>query len=429
MENRMQVVETLRKILREESVREQIMLFAMRIYVAELAKALGERSEEKAAEANRKPDGWNDECLRILGPLVVRLPKPPIIAAQDLARPLFDSFRECKDKADYDQSVERFLAQVGVIRVDLHRSHPLSVGTGRFAVIDDDDFVYGIDSIPLFKSESGFAIYLLGALPAASRFGGESGWLDQEAYIQLEATCTEAALQQAGEEAKQVVATLIYSGDVLFRQKKSHEAVSTLLAGKVKEALEEGLQTVAVLTKDGELGDWFSFIPYCLEAFYAQPPKKDSINRRITTATRLLTQADMQADNSVGLALSVAAVEAMLCRKGSDLANMFSENASALLEPEPGSRSQAVEWCKKLYNLRSEVLHGTGFNATSTDVSHARLLAAAVLKAMVERRNFVRRMEGDVEKVDVLLKELFADKYTPGQLTGVEESPIVYAWR
>ena len=72
----------------------------------------------------------------------------------------------------------------------------------------------------------------------------------------------------------------------------------------------------AFLICDRALGPHFSFIPDCLAAYFSRPPKRDSILRRISMATRLLTQSDSQGDDSIALALSVAAVEAMLCRKG-----------------------------------------------------------------------------------------------------------------
>jgi len=108
---------------------------------------------------------------------------------------------------------------------------------------------------------------------------------------------------------------------------------------------------------------------------------------------------------------------------------MFAENTASLLEPDPRFRPNAVKWGKKLYGLRSDVLHGSELNVSPEDASNARLLAAAVLKAMIERRKFVRKMGAEVETPDDLLKELANDKYTPGQLTGVEESAVVVAWR
>lgn len=433
----MKILETLRRVLTDESVKKGIASLAANLDMVKGLDTIASGVIRTRKEAIRELHNLRLKCLDDLDALIVdRLPRPQVAVAQDLVVPFLKSFWVSRDEVTFTQSVDDFLAQLQMVPIGHRRSQPLPVGTGQFMPIADGRPAFGIVPSPLFESESSFSINLLGVMPAAHGLGLASGMQCFEVYIQIEAACTEAAMERACAEARQVVATLIRCGSQLSTRSgiddlyadMSNERLSEL-SMSAEERLQDFAATVGVLCIDGKLCPLFSFIPGCLDAFYAQPPKKDSILRRISTATRLMTQADSQSDHCVELALSVAAVEAMLCRKGADLANMFAENASALLEPDPTYRSSAVRWCKKLYGLRSEVLHGTGFNATRADASNARLLAAAVLKAMIERRDFVGRMGGDVETPEDLLKELFNDKYTPGQLTGVEVSAIAAVWR
>ncbi len=50
---------------------------------------------------------------------------------------------------------------------------------------------------------------------------------------------------------------------------------------------------------------------------------------------------------------------------------MFSENMAALLEPKPEHRFDAERWSKRLYDLRSGVLHGTELDTSYEDIRTA----------------------------------------------------------
>jgi hypothetical protein len=64
--------------------------------------------------------------------------------------------------------------------------------------------------------------------------------------------------------------------------------------------------TLALLVKN------IQFIRRCLDAYFSRPSKKDSMERRIRNAASLLIESDTQTNDAVGLALSVAAIEALL---------------------------------------------------------------------------------------------------------------------
>src|SRR5262249_23117290 len=120
--------------------------------------------------------------------------------------------------------------------------------------------------------------------------------------------------------------------------------------------------------------------------------------------------------------------ESLLCDdSGSDggIAMQLAEGVATILEPEPNHRQKAVDWVKKLYGIRSRLVHGERVDCLGNEANHARLLAAAVLKAVLERREHRGKLgyEED-EKPEDLLRELKSGKYLPGQLTGVEDSPV-----
>ena len=74
-------------------------------------------------------------------------------------------------------------------------------------------------------------------------------------------------------------------------------------------------------------------VKQCLDAYYANPTKKDSIDRRIRNAVHLLVESDMQANDAVGLSLSVATIEALLGKKTEGIADKLADSVAALLEP------------------------------------------------------------------------------------------------
>ena len=61
---------------------------------------------------------------------------------------------------------------------------------------------------------------------------------------------------------------------------------------------------------------------------------------------------------------------------------------------EPNERFHAIDYVKKLYRRRSEILHGSDIDANQDERENARVLAAAVLQAVIERRQYVRRKAG-----------------------------------
>jgi len=166
----------------------------------------------------------------------------------------------------------------------------------------------------------------------------------------------------------------------------------------------------------------------CIDAYYIEPTKKDSFDRRIHNAVHLLVESDAQSNDGVGLALSVAAMEALLGEKGGDIAEKLAGNVAFLLETELSKRNNAIKFAKNLYNLRSRTLHGEKVEGENQTYMKARHLAAAVLAAIISRRDFLIRGGFNSETPQQLLEGLREMRFDPGQLIGIDESNVRELW-
>lgn len=171
-----------------------------------------------------------------------------------------------------------------------------------------------------------------------------------------------------------------------------------------------------------------ALIKNCLDLFFTEPPKKDSMERRIRNAIHLLAESDNQIMDAIGLALSMAAIEALLGQKEDGLSGKLGIRISTLLEPESSKRNNVEIFFKSLYSLRSDALHGTKIDAELQARKNTRHLAAAALIAVLNRRDFLKRGGFEPETPDALLKELYDKTREPGQFMGVPELNIRSLW-
>lgn len=173
----------------------------------------------------------------------------------------------------------------------------------------------------------------------------------------------------------------------------------------------------------------FPFVRRCIDFYFGTPTKKDSLDRRVRNAVHLLVQADAQPQDSIGLALSIAAIEALLGKKGTDLATVLAESVATLLEPELSRRADAVEFMKDLYDLRSRTLHGELTEGDSKARQNAREIAASVLIAIITNLDFAQRMGLEPKTPDDLFKYLRRQKFEPGLPEWIADSPAAHLWR
>ncbi len=171
----------------------------------------------------------------------------------------------------------------------------------------------------------------------------------------------------------------------------------------------------------------------CLDAFYTDPTKKDSITRRIRNAVHLLVESDAQESDAIGLSLSVAAIDALIGENTpSGISTKLAVNAGVLLEPGLAYRQDAIKYVKKLYDSRSKALHGEIIDGEPEVRAEARHLASAVLWSLISRRTFMVKAgyeQGKCKGLDGLLEDLQDGLFGPGQPMGVSETNACSLWR
>jgi len=172
---------------------------------------------------------------------------------------------------------------------------------------------------------------------------------------------------------------------------------------------------------DGKILEQKLLIRRLIDAYYSEPTKKDTFDRRIRNAVQLLAQSDDQSNDSVGLALSVTAIEALLGENTTGMTEKLAENVAAILDPEVNNRGDAKEFVKGIYNYRSRTLHGEQIDTESNIRSDARLLAAGVLMSVVSHVDFLIKSGFVPRTPQELLKELKNSLFKKGQPIGVSD--------
>jgi len=156
-----------------------------------------------------------------------------------------------------------------------------------------------------------------------------------------------------------------------------------------------------------------------LSSYFLAPVKKtSSIDQRLRNAVHFLVEADNQKSDAIALSLCFSAIEAMVCEKTEGIVDELSRNVASLLEPDALNRPCAIQAIKRLYNLRSKTLHGAVVHAGESIRWQARLLAAAVLKALTEWRRHVGRLGDAANRAD-FMSELRALSSTGKEMVGV----------
>lgn len=168
------------------------------------------------------------------------------------------------------------------------------------------------------------------------------------------------------------------------------------------------------------------FMKLWLDSYFApkSKPKRNTLEWRVRNALRLLVESDSQSDDAVGLSLCVCALEALLGQKCPEISGTLADNIATFLEPELCYRAAAVGFVKRLYDVRSKVLHGECVESERETRVNARRIAAAVLRAVVKRREVMKEAGLGPETLDDLLDDLRKSKYTPGPILGADPCTV-----
>lgn len=171
--------------------------------------------------------------------------------------------------------------------------------------------------------------------------------------------------------------------------------------------------------------DNLDFIKTCIDAYYSKSTTKDTIDRRIRNAIHLMVEADRQQHRSIMLALSFSAIEALVCSKKEGIVDELSRNVATLLEPDRNMRIQTIKLVKKLYNMRSKLLHGENIEINLGKEEQVRRLAAGCLKAMLEWQVFQRKVGKEQKSAkgrDNFFSELEDAKVSGREMVGIPEN-------
>ena len=167
----------------------------------------------------------------------------------------------------------------------------------------------------------------------------------------------------------------------------------------------------------------------CVELAILNTSNKDTFQRRIANAVRLLAEADNQRSDPIGLSLCITAIDALLGRKGPEMTQALADFVAGLLEPEVTLRRQAAECVRDLYDNRSRVLHGDRLEGNSKLRKNARQLAASVLYGVWSYQDIFERFYDKAPKPDDFFGELRKDFVKPGLPVGVLELPVRALWQ
>jgi hypothetical protein len=249
-----------------------------------------------------------------------------------------------------------------------------------------------------------------------------AGWDLELKYLSMKVggTMSEQARSDLTGELTRILPSIIRSVAVVQETPSSTSEDAFVIECKCK---------LPVITK-ALLGRNIRFLRRCLDAYFCDSSKKDCMERRIRNAVSLLAESDTQPHDAVGLALAIAAIEALLGEKGESVSERLSGNLAVLLEPDPVMRVKARKLFKDLYGLRSDALHGRQPANVSDHRVKARRVAAAVLHSVISRQDFLLRGGFHPEQPQDLLRDLENLHWSAGQPMGISVLPAVTSlWR
>jgi len=345
-----------------------------------------------------------DRVTSIFSELVIaKLPRPHVITVEELCTAAMTHLGT-DDENEFEARYESFLRSAISLAESPQRSEVFFVSRGLYDFELTDRFTEAWDS------QTGLRVIFVGllALGHEEDYGDDNAvYAPKNAYFAVEGSCSPRALLAFQSETRRVLSAILTSISLTRNRQLS----------------------IYYQGPDGDIkvGDAEPVDPL-LDAYFSTSSKKDTIDRRIRNALHLLVLADEQQHDAISLALSVSAIESLLCKKGSEISTMFADNAATLLEPDLGNRAEAAKFFKKLYNARSETLHGTKLEHEGQLRTQARQIAAAVLLGIRGRREFQRKMGNGSETPDQLLDELREQKWTPGETVGVGAYPVRHLW-
>jgi hypothetical protein len=394
----------------------------------------------------RDRDTFADKAVKaVFRSVVARLPQPAAISEDDLRRIAEQQLAGIDFDTDFRNETSiaamRRMAAVAVVEsraesldLGIPSDRPIPMGRWWADSRTDMDKVKAVGD--LWHSESGFSLGITATPVFSSDEFSEDPQLEHfcEVHGLLRGMCSDHAMQLAEQEVASVlpsIAKTVSTSTAHEEREKSswgesHAELSDALSGLVFPgdppdppsgipAPPSSLTPIGFVTDPD--GDGRHLLASCLDAWFTRSDDRDYFQRRLANAIELLRAADDASSNGIRLALSVAAVEAIVCAKEERLCDIlrlsaddkmaidtqFKKFVSALLMPHPNGRSVRAEALYDIYDSRSKTLHGEKISGEFA--VYARQIASGVLRSATHwRRHRVR--EGAPAEWEDLIREV-----------------------
>lgn len=331
--------------------------------------------------------------------VLARLDVPTITTLEEVFNDAFEHFHKQSsfDEA-YRHFIEATLQRVG----EWHKGEPFTVAS----VPDFEDFSEWFGKV-LWEGESW----------RVSLDQAEDGCLK----ARVDGKATSGAIATFSKKIENTLGCILKLQDILWAFHYDWMDYSPVirpteylsLAGSIHEPNE----LVEILPR---LREW-------LTVLLSKGNPKKQMTARLGNALRFMIEADRQENDAVALVLHFGAIEAVVCDSHLNITQQIKERGSVLLEDDVAIRTDAYKFLDNLYDLRCNCVHGSSIEESRTNRLHAAIIAAAILEAVQDRRDFVASSAAE-ENVRVFLNGL-TDAYKRGNsIPGLSCNPARALW-
>jgi len=241
------------------------------------------------------------------------------------------------------------------------------------------------------------------------------GVVGETLYVRAVGRASEAAMKDFSKQAEQSIVTALRTVDIL----DSYE--SELIDYSCMTEVSTWILHLPSFSDEADWPDLWPWVKDHLSLQFGRDEDGQRIANRLTRALKYLMASDLQRDCGPGFLLAMASAESLLCTRKESVMHQFRTRGAALLEPEPRRWKVAQKALRKLYNMRSDFVHGKKYGSAAGEWDRliARALAGAVMRAVWLRATNVT--EAFYERLDDCIGKRM--QAVP------EESPICRLWR
>jgi hypothetical protein len=185
---------------------------------------------------------------------------------------------------------------------------------------------------------------------------------------EIRAYATAAAIEHGKDEAQRVVQALLRLALDLVKRDERPYYTGILLSCDI-----------------GQLAAAAPLIREWLGSYYRPKPGKRSLDWHVRNAIELVVEAGHQWRDAIAVPLLCAAIESLVGGGREATTKNLADYIATLLEPDASSRYVVISFVKKLCDDRSSVIHGGTTEVGAEARSHARILCAHLLRAVIDR--------------------------------------------